>query len=392
MFPGEQGGPHVNSIAALAVSLKLAKTPQFHDLQVQTVNNAKRLADQLASHGLRIVHGGTDTHLLLVDTKSVMGADGTPLSGDMAARILDLVGITCNRNTIPGDLIANRPTGIRLGTPWITQRGFAEPQIDRLAAIIASVLKACKPFSYDGKGGKADLRAKIGFEAYAQASHEVAELCDQAGLDYTLPVVGDEMPVEGRSHLAVWAGEGDATSPRAISIRGEKAGEFLSIALTSAVTLLADGERQPTLILEADGAVIAPGIVERQAADQYTVYAAHFGPLIASWLRALSDGFVIHDPTDVYGKLPGPVVVDLLSTPVSDELADELNSIEVADGLYYLNKPYFVGCHGSEYSGPARGGAARFRLAAPRRCAAQANVHLRAASADGRENGAIRRL
>ena len=352
VFPGEQGGPHVNSIAALAVSLKLAKTQQFRDLQIQTVANAKRLADQLTAHGLRIVHGGTDTHLLLVDTKSVSGADGTPLSGDMAARILDLVGITCNRNTIPGDVNASRPTGIRLGTPWITQRGFAEPQIDRLAAIIASVLKACKPFSYDGKGGKADLRAKIGFEVYAQASHEVGELCDEAGLDYTLPVVGDEMPIEGRSHLAVWAGEGDATYPRAISIRGEKARDFLSVALTSAVTLLADGERQPTLILEADGAVFAPGIVERQTVDQYTVYVAHFGPLIAAWLRALSDGFVIHDPTDIYGKLPGPVVIDLLSTPVLDTLGDELNAIEVEDSLYDLNKPYFVGCHGADYSGP----------------------------------------
>jgi len=352
VFPGEQGGPHVNTIAALAVALKLATSQQFHDLQVQTVRNAARLAEQLTAHGLRVPHGGTDTHLLLVDTKTIRGADGTPLSGDMAARILDLIGITCNRNTIPGDLTAARPTGIRLGTPWITQRGFREPEIDRLAGIIATVLKACQPFSYDGKGGKAEWRAKLDFETFAEAQHDVAELCDAAGIDYTLPVVGDVMPTEGRSHLAVWVGEGDPVQPRTIAIRGEHARDFLSAALTSAVDTLADGEQQKTLVLEASGTVFAPGIIERIASDEYLLHVDHFAPLLASWLRALSDGFVIHDPTDLYGKLPGPVVIDLLPEPVSDALADQLNAIEIEPTLYDLSKPYFIGCRGAEYTGP----------------------------------------
>ena len=133
VFPGEQGGPHVNAIAGMAVAFKLAATDQFRALQRQIVSNAQRLAERLAARGLRIPHGGTSTHLLLVDTKSVRGADNTPLSGDMAARILDLAGIVCNRNTIPGDTSPFRATGIRLGTPWVTQRGFREPEIDRLA-------------------------------------------------------------------------------------------------------------------------------------------------------------------------------------------------------------------------------------------------------------------
>src|SRR5690606_13415253 len=119
VFPGEQGGPHVHAIAALAVSLRLAYTEQFHELQRQTVKNAARLAERLASRGIHVPYGGTNTHLLLIDCKSVVGADGTPLSGDMAARILDLVGIVANRNTIPGDPSAFRASGVRLGTPWV---------------------------------------------------------------------------------------------------------------------------------------------------------------------------------------------------------------------------------------------------------------------------------
>ncbi|PJF25718.1 MAG: hypothetical protein CUN53_11365, partial [Phototrophicales bacterium] len=151
VFPGEQGGPHVNQMAALAVALRLAYTDQFRELQHRTVANAARLAQKFAEHGLRVPYGGTDTHMVLLDCKTVAGADGTPLSGDMAARILDLAGIVCNRNTIPGDVAALRASGLRFGTPWVTQRGFGDAEIDELASIIADTLKACVPFSYMGR-------------------------------------------------------------------------------------------------------------------------------------------------------------------------------------------------------------------------------------------------
>jgi glycine hydroxymethyltransferase len=93
VFPGEQGGPHMNSILGIAVALRFAATKQFRDLQHQIVANAARMAQRLAERGLRIPHGGTNTHLFLVDCKSVTAPDGTPLTGDVAARILDLVGI-----------------------------------------------------------------------------------------------------------------------------------------------------------------------------------------------------------------------------------------------------------------------------------------------------------
>jgi glycine hydroxymethyltransferase len=108
VFPGEQGGPHLNSMAALAVALRLAKTDRFRQLQERIVQNAARLAQKLAEHGLRIVSGGTDNHLVLVDVKSV-NHNGVHLSGDMAARVLDLADIVTNRNTIPGDPTAFLP-------------------------------------------------------------------------------------------------------------------------------------------------------------------------------------------------------------------------------------------------------------------------------------------
>ncbi|MFN2225258.1 MAG: serine hydroxymethyltransferase, partial [Anaerolineae bacterium] len=135
VFPGEQGGPHVNAIAGMAVAFELACRPEFRRLQQQVVDNARHLAAELEGRGLRIPYGGTDTHMLLVDCKSVRAEwgtspdrlSGTPLMGDPASRILDLAGIVLNRNTIPGDRSARAPSGIRLGTPWITQRGFGTP-------------------------------------------------------------------------------------------------------------------------------------------------------------------------------------------------------------------------------------------------------------------------
>jgi len=356
VFPGEQGGPHVNTIAALATAFKLSATAQFKELQEQTVRNAVRLGEKLAEHGIKVRHGGTNTHMIILDMKTVVGADGTPLSGDMAARMLDLVGITANRNTIPGDKNALRPTGLRLGTPWITQRGFHEPEIDRLAAVIANVIKASKPFSYDGKGNKAEWRAKLDFETYLEASKEVSALCDEAGIDTPLPTMGREMPRTGRWHLQSWIGKDDPVQSRAIAIEGKKAAQFLDTALTCAVYSMRDGEQRKALLLETSGEVLTPVVVERHSVDHFTVHTGYMGGLAAEWLRALSDGFVIHDPTDLYGKVPGPVTVRLLPRDTPTKISEDPLDFTVdqaADPAYYdLGKPYFVGYRGAKYAGP----------------------------------------
>ncbi len=315
VFPGEQGGPHVNSIAGLAVALRFAMTEQFQQLQQRTLDNTRRLAQRLAERGLRIPHGGSDSHMLVVDLKTIIGDDGTPLSGDMAARILDLVGVVCNRQTIPGDTSALRPSGIRLGTPWITQRGAGFAEIDELGDIIADVLLACRPFRYTGKDG---ARAKIDFDTLQNARLAVRDLIDRLGIDTD----ADADPYPHFAYLD------DAYNPgwQTFAVRGARAQEFLNIAVTSDVLALAPDEPQPTHILEADGKHMSSGYVEMVSDDEYLLHVADQPARVAAWLRSLSDGFVVFDPNDLYAKVPGPVDVAYigeteknLTTPADDE-------------------------------------------------------------------------
>ncbi|MGD2144978.1 MAG: serine hydroxymethyltransferase, partial [Anaerolineae bacterium] len=189
VFPGLQGGPHVNKCAAMAVAFRLSRGPSFQELQRQIVVNAKTLADALSSHGIRVPCGGTDTHLLLLDCKTVTGRDGTPLMGGTTATILDLIGIVVNKNSIPGDRAGAHPSGIRLGTPWVTQRGLRERDMEQIASIVARAMGAIEPFTYTYVNGPA-YRGKIGFQVLEELRREVAELADKAGIDFRLPCSG----------------------------------------------------------------------------------------------------------------------------------------------------------------------------------------------------------
>jgi glycine hydroxymethyltransferase len=135
VFPGVQGGPLMHVIAAKAVAFKEALEPGFAEYQKQVVRNAAALAEALAGEGLRLVSGGTDNHLVLVDVFS------KGLTGKVAEKALDEAGITANKNTIPFD--TNSPmvaSGIRLGTPALTSRGMKEPEMARVGALIGRAL------------------------------------------------------------------------------------------------------------------------------------------------------------------------------------------------------------------------------------------------------------
>ncbi|HAF67295.1 MAG: serine hydroxymethyltransferase [Bacillota bacterium] len=137
VFPGIQGGPLMHIIAAKAVAFKEALEPSFKEYQEQVVRNAKALAEGLLSRGYRLVSGGTDTHLILVDL--------TPkkMTGRKAERLLDYVGITVNKNTIPFD--KRKPTvtsGIRIGTPAVTTRGMKEEDMETIASLIDAALSS----------------------------------------------------------------------------------------------------------------------------------------------------------------------------------------------------------------------------------------------------------
>jgi glycine hydroxymethyltransferase len=151
LFPGVQGGPLMHVVAAKAVALKEALAPEWKEYQQQIVRNAAALAAALGGEGFRLVSGGTDTHLMLVD----VFARG--ITGKVAEKALDLAGITVNKNTIPFD--TNSPmvaSGIRLGTPALTTRGMKEAEMVQVARLVARALNAV-----DNESELADVRREV---------------------------------------------------------------------------------------------------------------------------------------------------------------------------------------------------------------------------------------
>jgi len=151
VFPGMQGGPLMHVIAAKAVAFKEALQPSFKEYAKQIVRNAKALAESLMENGLRLVSGGTDNHLMLVDLRNL------GISGKKAERVLGEVGITVNKNTVPDDpLPPTRASGIRIGTPALTTRGMRESEMREIGRIIAEVLK-----NLEDEGVKEEARKKV---------------------------------------------------------------------------------------------------------------------------------------------------------------------------------------------------------------------------------------
>ncbi len=137
VFPGIQGGPFMHVIAAKAVAFNEALKPVFKEYAKQIVNNSKALAESLIEQGLRLVSGGTDNHLVLVDLRNLN------ITGKDAEKVLEEIGITVNKNTVPFD--PQKPTitsGIRIGTPILTTRGMGEDELKLIGRVIANVLKS----------------------------------------------------------------------------------------------------------------------------------------------------------------------------------------------------------------------------------------------------------
>ncbi|KAG2196226.1 hypothetical protein INT47_007653 [Mucor saturninus] len=135
VFPGHQGGPHNHTIGALAVALKQVKSPLYKEYQTQVLSNNSAFADRFIELDYNLVSGGTDNHLLLVDLKS-KGVDGARVE-----RVLELINIASNKNTVPGDKSALIPGGLRVGTPAMTSRGFKEQDFVKIADFIDRAVK-----------------------------------------------------------------------------------------------------------------------------------------------------------------------------------------------------------------------------------------------------------
>jgi glycine hydroxymethyltransferase len=331
VFPGEQGGPHVQIFAALALTFKLAKTPEFRKLQEQTVTNAVAMIDQFSKRGFRIPFGGTNCHLLNIDCNSIKGPDGTTLSGDMAARILDLAGIVVNSNTIPGDRNTASASGVRMGTPWITQRGFGEAKSRELADIISDLLLACIPHSVDTPRKGRVRRAKIDFGVLNEARLKVRKLAEEAGVDFVYEKSGyphyyfiDDAPRNVAAGGTV-----------VFDLRGERVRQFLDYAVSSDLSVLRPGKSQPSSIVTPGGEIKAVLTCVNDEFYQLDVPAEKL-TLATIWLRDLSDGYVSID-SDPLRRSPGPIVIADAKTerrtrPLQDEEMDQGSE-----------KPWFIG-------------------------------------------------
>jgi len=324
VFPGEQGGPHVNVFAAIALTFKLAQTEQFRKLQEQIVKNCVAFTKRLKEHGFGIPYGGTNTHLMNLDCRSIKNEAGVALSGDQASRILDIAGIVVNRNTIPGDHSALDPSGIRMGTPWVTQRGFKEKELVELADIISDLLKATTPFVQMGRKGL-ERRSRVDYTALEGARIAARDLARRAASDF-------EPSCHGYPHF-YFSDERPKGNYGVFLLDGSRVRSFLNFAFTSDIEALASNEHQASGLITPKGEIQCS--LSRLEGDQYQLtVSAEEAATAASWLRDLSDGYVYFD-NDPYRKLPGPVWVS-----DSDREPDRLDgSISAAS-----DKPYYIGC------------------------------------------------
>lgn len=333
VFPGEQGGPHVNVFAGLALTFKLTQTEQFKKLQSQTVRNAAAMADQFTKRGLRVPFGGTDTHLVNVDCTSIVGDswDGQlpapTLSGDQASRILDIVGVVVNRNTIPGDKSAMDPSGIRLGTPWITQRGFDEEKTRQLADIMADVLLACAPHTVAHVRKKSGIRrAKLDFNVLNDAKLRVRKLTEEAGIDF-------EYKKSGYPHFYYID---DASTSGVYELSGDRVRQMLDFAVSSDLSALKAGMSQTTEISTPMGKVKGTLKNEDDIFFQLAVPLEN-ASAVATWLRDLSDGYMSFnlDGTKDFSakRMPGPFTVRETKEDVA----------MVTDEVVSGDKPFYIG-------------------------------------------------
>ena len=178
VFPGHQGGPHNHTISALAVALHQAQTQDFKDYQKTVLLNAKALADRLTAMGYTIVGGGTENHLVLIDLKN------KNIDGARVERVLELVGVASNKNTVPGDKSAMKPGGLRMGSPAMTTRGLQPDDFSRVAEIVDRAVTITLQLD---KSAREDAEAKArknpgSVKAFTEFLGDGQEISDLVGL------------------------------------------------------------------------------------------------------------------------------------------------------------------------------------------------------------------
>lgn len=185
VFPAHQGGPHNHTISALAVALKQTQTPEFVSYQQAVVDNSKSFAESFIKRGFQLVSGGTDTHLILVDLRN------KKIDGARVENVLEKINIAANKNTVPGDVSALFPSGLRVGTPAMTTRGFTAADFDRVAGYFEKAVAIAIDLKSGEKGSLAKEKL-ASFKSLAEDSAEIKKLAQEVSeWASTFPVPGE---------------------------------------------------------------------------------------------------------------------------------------------------------------------------------------------------------
>ena len=334
VFPGMQGGPHVHTIAAIARLFEIINNDRetFVRLQQTILDNTAHFARCLKDEGFELEYGGTNTHLLLVDLRrwSQHPNSAVSIDGEIASRLLELAGIVCNKNVLPGDETGGKASGIRLGMPWLTQRGITREHIRQIASVMKLILSNIETLRVWVPAGEERCRGKIRNGVLDEAARRVRQIVE--ALPYPARPAGAEKPkftmVNGNA---------------AMLLRGDNVKLALNQMLTCPVMGLAEGEAATGQLLRSDGTVIDDAIAVNlglRGREEVFALLVHEAKLdeVARWITELSDGYLLFDHDDLYAKVDGPTVVEPLPQELVSRIPANLPAPETG-----LTKPYFIG-------------------------------------------------
>ncbi|HLD36895.1 MAG TPA: glycine cleavage system aminomethyltransferase GcvT [Planctomycetota bacterium] len=317
VFPGEQGGPHLNNITAKAVAFKIASTKEFKALQKKITDNCKTLADEFRKLGFQLAYGGTNTHLVLIDLDSLKGGSGIPPKGDIASNILDICGITCNKNALPGDETGARPRGLRFGTTVLSQLGMGAPEMKKIAQLVHYVLSNIKTFTVMSHSGEI-VRGKIALEVMEKARAEVDKL----------------MKCKAK---------GAAQKGNAIEVVGERAIAFLQSLVSENIYLLKPGQAIQAEFKIGNSRVVCA--LKMAQTDTFLVVPPKAKlDTMFRYFNGLSDGYITWKTDDIYAKVEGPVVIRRVALSVERRALKTQNTQHTAQDVghktEFVLKPY----------------------------------------------------
>lgn len=358
VFPGTQGGPHMNSVAAIArlFELIVRQREAFRRFQQAVLNNTTAFAQELVSRGFELAYGGTNTHMLLVDLKrfSTPGERDVPVDGEIASRLLELAGVVVNKNTLPGDEVAGASSAIRMGMPWATQRGITREQIAGLADCIHLVLSNIHTTRVWVPGNVQRCRGRID-PAVLRRARSISSGIVEAWTGKPA-ARGPALNVETAKHVC-------------LLIRGDKVRAGLGQVLTCNVAdLKPDDPPALGLLLDGQARVIDKActyaLPDEGREQRFAIVVEAPGvEHVVAWLEGLSDGYVLFDPDDLQAKIDGPMVVeDISSSDLAMMLVESAGSaleslppcagrllsvaalgLDAASRVIDPSKPFFVG-------------------------------------------------